>query len=155
MTIAQDLDLKASESSWSALQSGQHRVRLVCLVASAVPLLMFVTVVILRGGFPIPVGALLTMVGISLLVVNAGPFRSRTYWLLCGPIVSLLMLLIVTAIGLSPIGSSALIAAVIAIAGGAAGAWNLVAVVARTGVLRTSVLLSLGLFLGLYAESMY
>jgi hypothetical protein len=155
MTIAQELDLKTSESSWSALQSGQYRVRLVCLVASVGPLLMFATIVILRGGFPTPIGALLKIVGISLLVVNAGAFGSRKYWLLCGPILSLLTLFIVTAIGLSPIGSNSLIAAVIAIAGGVAGAWNLVAVVARTGVLRTSVLLSLGLFLGLYAESMY
>jgi hypothetical protein len=155
MTISQELDLITSESSWSALQSGQHRARLVCLVASVAPLLMFATVVILRGGFPTPVGALLKMVGISLLVLNAGAFGSRKYWLLCGPIVSLLTLLVVTAVGLSPIGSSALIAAAIAIAGGVAGVWNLVAVVARTGFLRTSVLLSLGLFLGLYAESMY
>jgi hypothetical protein len=155
MTISQELDLLTSESSWSALQSGRHRARLVCSVASAVPLLMFVTVVILRGGFPTPVGALLKMAGTSLLVVNAGAFGPRKHWLLCGPIVSLLTLLIVTAIGLSPIGSSAPIAAVIAIAGGVACGWNLVAVVARTGFLRTGALLSLGLFLGLYAESMY
>jgi hypothetical protein len=116
---------------------------------------MFATVVLLRGGFPTPVDALLKMTGISLLVVNAGAFGSRKHWLLCGPIVSLLTLLIVTATGLSPLGGSALIAVVLAVAGGVACAWNMVAVVARTGFLRTGVLISLGLFLGLYAEGMY
>ena len=155
MTVSRELDLLSSETSWYALQSGNHRVRLVCLVASVVPLLMFATVVILRGGFPTPIGALLKIVGISLLVVNAGAFGSKKHWWLCGPVVSLLTLLLVTAIGLSPMGSSALSATVIALAGGVAGTWNVVAVVARTGFLRTVALLSLGLFLGLYGESMY
>ncbi|MFZ0800484.1 MAG: hypothetical protein WCA13_17385 [Terriglobales bacterium] len=116
---------------------------------------MSATIVVLRGGFPTPFGALLKMAGISLLVVNAGAFGARKHWLLCRPMVSLLTLLIVTAIGLSPIGRSALIAAVIASAGGVVCAWNLLAVVARTGFLRTGALLTLGLFLGFYAESMY
>jgi len=130
-------------------------VRLAGLVASTVPLLMLATVVILRGGFPTPLGALLKVAGVSLLVVNAGAFGSRKYWLLCGPIVSLLTLVTVTAIGLSPMGSRAPIAVAIAIAGGVACAWNLAAAVARIGLLRTGIFLGLGLFLGLYAESMY
>jgi hypothetical protein len=116
---------------------------------------MFATVVFLRGGFRIPVDALLKMTGISLLVVNAGACGSRKHWLLCGPMVSLLTVLTVTAIGLSPVGGSAAIAAVIAGVGVVACAWNMVAVVVRIGLLRTVALLSLGLFLGLYAESMY
>jgi hypothetical protein len=148
-------NLLKSESSWSALQSGGPWARLVCAVASAVPLLMFATVVVLRGGFPTPVDALLKMTGVSLLVVNAGAFGSRKHWLLCGPMVSLFTLLVVTAIGLSPVGGSAAIAAVVSVAGVAACAWNMVAVVARMGLIRTVALLTLGLFVGLYAESMY
>jgi len=155
MTIAQELDLPASQASWSPLQTGEHRARLVCVVASVVPLLMAATVVVLRGGFPTPLGALLRMAGISLLVVNSSAFGARKHWLLCGPIISLLTLVVVTAIGLSPIGGSVLLASAIAIAGGLACAWNLVAVIARIGFLRTVALLSLGLFLGVYAESMY
>jgi hypothetical protein len=116
---------------------------------------MFATVVLLRGGFPTPVDALLKITGISLLVVNAGAFGSRKNWLLSGPTVSLLTLLIVTAIGLSPVGGSAALAVVIAVAGVAACAWNVIAVVVRMGLLGTVALLSLGLFLGIYAESMH
>jgi hypothetical protein len=155
MTVEPELDLITSESSWSALQSGEPRARLVCAVASGVPLLMFATVVLLRGGFSIPVGALLKITGISLLVVNAGAFGSRRHWLLCGPMVSLFGVLIVTAIGLSPVGGSAAIATAIAVTGALACVWNMVAVVVRMGLLRTVALLSLGLFVGLYAESMY
>jgi hypothetical protein len=155
MTIAPEFDLVTPEPTWSVLQAGKHRARLACGVASVVPILMFATIVILRGGFPTPVGALLKMVGTSLLVINAYAFGSRKHWLLCGPIASLLTLATVTAIGLSAMGSSALIAVVIALGGGVVWACNMVAIVARTGFLRTGVLLTLGLFLGLYAESMY
>jgi len=155
MTISQELDLLTPESRWAALQSGQHRARLACAVASAVPLLMFATVVVLRGGFPTPVGALLKIAGISLLVVNASTFGSKRHWLLCGPMMSLLTLLTVTAVGLSPIGRSAFVASVIALAGAVACVWNFAAVAARMSFLRTAALLSLGLSLGLYAESMY
>jgi hypothetical protein len=155
MTFEPELEVVTSESSWYALQSGEPRARLVCVVSSAVPLLMFATVVILRGGFSTPVDALLQMTGISLLVVNAGAFGSRKHWSLCGPMVSLFVVLMVTAIGLSPVGGSTAIAAVIAVAGVVACVWNMVAVVVRMGLLRTVALFSLGLFLGLYAESMY
>jgi hypothetical protein len=155
ITVSAEPNLLTSESSWAAMQSSQHRTRFACSVASAVPLLMFATVVILRGGFPTPIGALLKMAGTSLLVVNAGAFGSGKHWLLCGPMVSILTLLIVSAIGLSPLGGSASIAVVIAVAGGVACASNMVGVVVRIGFVRSGALLSLGLFLGLYAESMY
>lgn len=125
------------------------------MVASVVPVLMFATVVVLRGGFPTPVGPLFKIAGISLLVVNVAAFGSRKHWLLSGPILSLLTLLAITAIGLSPFGGAALIAPVIAVAGVVTCLCNLVIVAAQTGFLRTVAPLSLGILLGVYSESMY
>ena len=155
MNILQDRNIPTTESSWSALQSGQHRARQVCWVASAVPLLMLATVVVLRGGFPTPLLALGKIVGISLLVVNAAAFGSRKHWLLCGPMLSLLALMTITAIGLSPVGSSSFVAYALVTFGAVLCMWNFVAVIRRAGFLRTVAFLSLGLFLGLYAEGMY
>jgi len=155
MNILQERDLITAELSWSALQAGGRRVRLVCLVASVIPVLMLCTVVVLRGGFVTPVSALFRIAGISLLIVNAAAFGSRKRWMVCGPLLSLYTLMCVTAIGLSPIGGRALIGTLIAFVGALTCLWNLASVVASTSLLRASILLGLGLFLGLYAESMY
>ena len=155
MNSVQEGHFSPSEPDKVSGQPGQHRARLVCAFASVVPLLMFATVVILRGGFPTPVAALCKIAGISLLVVNAGAFGSTKNWMLCGPMLSLLTLVLVTAIGLSPLGSMVWIGTVIAIAGGVICAWNVIAVVSRAGLLQAVALVFLGLFLGLYAESMY
>jgi len=155
MNILQERDFITAELSWSALQAGRRRARLVCLVASVIPVLMICTVVVLRGGFVTPVSALVRIAGISLLIVNAAAFGSRKRWMLCGPLLSLYALVCVTAIGLSPVGGSATIGTLIACAGAGACTWNAVAVVARAGLLRSAALLIVGLFLGLYAESMY
>src|ERR1035438_3466042 len=95
------------------------------------------------------------MTGLALLVANASVFGSRRHWLLCRPMGSLLTLLLVVLMGLSPMGSDLPFAPVIASAGALVCAWNLAAVAARIGFLRATALLCLGLFLGLYAESMH
>ena len=128
---------------------------MVCFVASVAPLFMFATVVILRGGFPTPVAALAKIAGISLLVLNASAFGSKKRWWLCGPMLSLLVLAFVTATGLLAVGGTAWTAWVFAAAGVLLYGWNTARCVAQAGFLRTTALLALGLFLGLYAESMY
>src|SRR5258707_13883528 len=100
MNTLKECDLLTAESSWSALQSGQHRARMVCLMASVIPVLMFATVVVLRGGFVTPVSALIKIVGICLFIVNAATFGSRKHWVLCGAMLSVYALTCVTAIGL-------------------------------------------------------
>src|SRR5882724_7447423 len=146
MNILQERDFITAELSWSALQAGRRRARLVCLVASVIPVLMICTVVVLRGGFVTPVSAVVRIAGISLLIVNAAAFGSRKRWMLCGPLLSLYALVCVTAIGLSPVGDSEIIGTFIACEGAGACAWNLIVVWARGSLARCVALLILGLF---------
>ncbi len=155
MTILQASDFSPAESSESREDASHSRARLVCALASVVSLLMFATVIVLRGGFPTPVAALLKIAGISLLVVNVCALGSAKNWLLCGPLLSFLTLIAVMSAGLSPLRQVAWIGATIAIAGGLLCAWNLAMVVARAGLLPLAGVVLLGLFLGLYSESMY
>ena len=154
MMSLQERPLPATESNWFGELAGK-RWRLVCAMVSVVPLLMLATVVILRGGFPTPLAALWRITGISLLVINAGAFGSTKNWLLSAPMSSLLTLVVATGIGLSPLGTVGGVGTGIAVLGGLICLWNLTTVVMRTGLLPTVALVLLGLFLGLYAESMY
>jgi len=148
-------DPPVTESGWSLLLAGRHRARLICLLASAIPFVMLATVIVLRGGFPVPTLALLKMVGISLLVINMGAFSPGKQWLLCGPMLSIATLLLVAAIGLSRPGDNSVLASAIALSGSVVFVWNLAVVVGRVGGFRAAAFFALGLCLGLYAESMY
>jgi hypothetical protein len=126
-----------------------------CVMASAIPLVMLATIVVLRMGYASPVAALLRLAGISLLLVNASAFGSRKQWIFSPPAMPLWALVAVTAVGLYlPAGRNAA-CVLLALAGVAAFLWNLIRVVAGLGVLRVVALLALGALLGTYAESMY
>jgi hypothetical protein len=126
-----------------------------CVVASAITVVMLATILVLRTGFASPVAELLRLAGISLLLVNVSAFGSRKRWIFSPPAMPLWALVTVTAIGLYlPAGRSAA-CIFLALAGVAAFLWNLGRAIAGFGVLRVAALLALGAFLGIYAESMY
>jgi len=129
--------------------------QLVCTVASPIPLLMLVTVVALRHGFPTPTHSLVKMAGLSLLVLNVAGFGSKKRWMFSGPALLLITLIAVCLLGLSRVASFPAVGWTISCAGLFASLVNLMAVGSRLGPLRATSLLVLGLALGAYAESMY
>ena len=131
------------------------RVGAACLVASVISVLMFLSVVIFRSGYPTPVGALAKIAGLSLLLVNVGTFARKSAWFLCGPMITLYVLLAIVALGWSGLGDNKFAAAIAAAAGMAAALWNLILVLRRLGLWRSVALLALGISIGLYMEGMY
>jgi hypothetical protein len=126
-----------------------------CLIASAIPLVILATILVLRSGFASPMAGLVRLAGISLLLVNVSAFGSHKQWIFSPPAMSLWALVGVTAVGLYlPVGRSP-VCIFLAIAGVAVFLWNLLRVMAGFGVLRVAALLALGAFLATYAQSMY
>jgi hypothetical protein len=126
-----------------------------CLMASAIPVVMLATILVLRSGFASPVAELVRLAGISLLLVNVSAFGSHKQWIFSPPAMPLWALVGVTGIGLYlPTGRTP-VCILLAMAGLAAFLWNLLRVMAGFGALRVAVLLALGAFLGIYAQSMY
>jgi len=126
-----------------------------CLVPSAITVVMLATILVLRSGFASPIAELVRLAGISLLLVNVSTFGSRKQWAFGPSAMPLWTLVGVTAIGLYLPAGRTVACIVLALAGVAAFLWNLVRAVAGFGVLRVAALLVLGAFLGVYAESMY
>jgi hypothetical protein len=127
----------------------------VCVVASPIPVLMLVTVVVLRHGFATPTQALVKMAGLSLLVLDAAAFGSKRRWMGSGPALLLITLIGISLIGLSRVATFPAVAWTLGGVGLLAGLVNVVGVVRRLGAVRTTALLLLGLALGVYTESMY
>jgi hypothetical protein len=127
----------------------------VCTLASPIPVLMLVTVVALRLGFLTPTHSLVKMAGLSLLVLNVAAFGSKKRWMLSGPALLLVTLIGVSLLGLSRLISFPVVGWTIGGAGLFLSLFNLGAVCRRLGLLRTTLLLLLGLALGVYSESMY
>lgn len=127
----------------------------ICLAASVIPVLMLVTAVILRRGFVTPIVPLAKLTGLSLLVINASAMGSRKLWQLSGPAVSLLILILLSVLGLSPLAEIRFLTAVLSGLGVLLCLYNAARWVLRAGVPAALLLLLLGLFLGAYAESMY
>jgi hypothetical protein len=125
------------------------------LVASVACVLMFVTVEVLRSGFGAPVNGLAKLAGLSLLVVNVAAFGSQKKWLLSGPALSFLALVLLSILGLSPWGVTSAISAPLAGGGFALFVYNFAVRGFRFRVTRLLGLLLVGAFLGVYAESMY
>ncbi len=126
-----------------------------CLLASAIPVVMLATILVLRSGYASPVAELVRLTGISLLLVNVSAFGSRKQWVFSAPAMPFWALAGVTVIGLYLPSGRTLACIVLALAGVAAFLWNLVRVIAGFGVLRVAALLALGALLGIYAEGMY
>lgn len=145
---------RTPESDTSAHLGGGHRAQVVCVFASTLPFLMLAAVLLLRGGFPTPTIPLFRMAGLSLLILNVAGFGSRRRWYLSGPILTLLALVTVPAIGLV-LGGNLRAANILALAGVVAYLWNLAAVFRSLGTLRVLALLSLSLLVALYAGGMY
>src|SRR5271165_2365333 len=137
------------------LRSVREVLQLVSAVASPTPILMLVTVVALRHGFPTPTNSLIKLAGVSLLVVNGVAFGSARRWILSGPVLSLIALIAVSLLGLSRLGSYPAGEWMIGGAGLLLALTNLFVVAGRIGFIRIAALLVLGLALGTYAESMY
>ncbi len=127
----------------------------VCALVTPIPLLMLVTVLVLRQGFPTPTHPLIKMAGLSLFVLNVAAFGSKRRWMFAGPVLLLAALLVLCLAGLSPLAFVPQTVWLIAHAGLLLSLLNLGSVAKRLGLLRTSSLLVLGLVLGIYAESMY
>src|SRR5258706_10224357 len=127
----------------------------VCVVASAIPVLMGATVIVLRSGYCTPGGAILRLVGIGLLIVNVGAFARRDEWYYSAPVVWLATLLALAGLGFSPLGGNATVGTILAAVGVGSFLVNLFSAVRRLGVLSILALLGLGLFLGVYVEGMY
>jgi hypothetical protein len=133
----------------------RSHLQLVCTVASPIPVLMLVTVVVFRQGFFSPTHPLVKMVGLSLLILNLAAFGSKKHWLFSGPALLLMTLFGVSLIGLSRLASLPAIGWTFAGVGLSASLLNLGTVCRRIGLLHTVLLLLLGLALGVYSEGMY
>jgi hypothetical protein len=127
----------------------------VCVIASAIPVLMAATVIVLRSGYYSPVGAILRLAGIALLIVNVGAFARRDEWYYSAPVVWLATLLALAGLGFTPLGGNSTVGTILAAVGVGSFLLNLFSAVRSLGVLSILALLGLGLFLGVYAEGMY
>ncbi len=137
------------------LRSVKEVLQLVSVVASPAPILMLVTVVVLRYGFLTPINSLIKLAGVSLLVVNATAFGSARRWMFSGPVLSLIVLVAVSLVGLSRLGLYPAAGWIVGGVGLIFTLTNLFVVASRLGFIRGIALLVLGLALGTYAESMY
>src|ERR1700690_114061 len=127
----------------------------ICVAVSCIPLVMLVTVIVLRSGYPTPVRALVELAGLSLVIVNLSGLTRSGKWYACGFARSLYVLLLLTGIGLSPLPGTKQAVGAMAGLGVVCFALNLFGSWRRLGSLATLGLFALGLFLGLYTESFY
>ena len=143
------------DNNCNPLSNVKSVLQMVCAAASPIPVLMLITVVALRHGFATPLHPLVKIAGLSLLAINVAAFGSQKRWMLSGPVLAFVTLIGISLIGLSKAASFPAVGWIMSGAGLFASLLNLGAVTRRTGLLRTTSLLVLGLALGVYAESMY
>src|SRR5215471_6388133 len=135
--------------------SFDEAIPLICTIASPIPVLMFGTILFFRSGYPTYSSQLASLAGISLLLVNVIGFGSAKSWKACGAALAVLALAGMVALGLVLRGDGPRVGQVLALIGLGAFLWNLIRVVTKSGFLRAGALLALGMFVGIYSESMY
>lgn len=113
------------------------------------------TVILLRWGYPTPIKSLLISMCLSLLVVNISGLTYIRRWYASGYVSSLIVLLILWTLGFFPLPIALTGAKIFGILGIAAFGRNLLSIFISKGFVVTSILLMLGMFLGLYLQGSY
>jgi uncharacterized membrane protein len=136
------------------IPSSSGQAALVCVLVSPIPVLMVLTIIVLRSGYSVPVGGLLRITGIALLMINVLAFGDQARWFLRGPALALLTLFGVILAGMSFAGTPRL-GAVLALAGALACLRNVLLAVRTVRLAGLLALVLLGLAVGLYVEAFY